>query len=405
MALSWAELPTDRVVRLRGAKADAISLSIDPLPDSAPAIVTYFAGKAWSATEMVAGLLNELETAAIGLFPAWLPGAEGILGPGGAGAGAVRALALRTAAVTGHFGPFLAELAELSLAETSPAESSPAGRSHRARRTTRFGPEVRAVGLARVLAASFNRRHVSILVHVPEGLPAVAEEALVAGCEWLAHRGELGVWLTGAPLVAVDRVAAMTVRLPDEVASLARCEAARVENYARDNAASAEGYACDKAASVEDCARDKAASVGRFGRDKAGPVEVRPAHAIRFPAAAGRPHPASDAEQALEAALATCDWAVGRAWNQTYQSNPLTNPIRVDLLWRNERCVVEVDGPEHRAPLMFAADRCRDVQLQLDGFAVLRFTNDQIATDTKTVLHQIERFLLGRRATKLRIKA
>lgn len=362
MALSWAELPTDRVVRLRGANMDAISLSIDPLPDSAPAIITYFPDKARSVTEMVAGLLSELETAAIGLFPAWLPGAEGIEGPGGAGASAVRALALRAAAVTGHFGPFLAGLAELSLA----------GPSHRARPTTRFGPEVRAAGLARVLAASFGRRHVAILVHVPEGLSAVAEEALIAGCEWLAHRGELGVWLTGAPLVAVDRVAEMTIRLPDEVAGLARREAPSVES---------------------------------FTRDKAAPAEARPAHAIRLPAAAGRPHPASGAEQALEAALATCDWAVGRAWNQTYQSHPLTNPIRVDLLWRHERCVVEVDGPEHRTPLMFAADRCRDVQLQLDGYAVLRFTNDQIATDTKTVLHQIERFLLSRRTTTLRIKA
>ena len=73
---------------------------------------------------------------------------------------------------------------------------------------------MRIVGLARVLAASFGRSHASILVHVPTGLSATAEEVLVAGCEWLAHRGELGVWLTGAPLVAVDRVETMTVRLP-----------------------------------------------------------------------------------------------------------------------------------------------------------------------------------------------
>lgn len=344
MTWSWAELPTDRVVRLIGANADVLSLSIDPLPDDAPVIVTYVAGESCSAVEMVAEVLCELEMAAVGLFPAWLPGAEGIDAPGGAGVSAVRALALRAASVTDHFGPFLADLAELSL------ESAREGGS---RRSVRFGPEVRAAGLARVLAASFDRRHASILLQVPEGLPASAEEVLVAGCEWLAHRGELGVWLTGAPLVVVDRVEPMAVRLPAELAGLA------------------------------------------LGVPSS--PEAPATRAIGYPAVAGMPHPASRAEKVLETALASCDWAAGRAWNQTYRSHSLANPIRVDLLWRNERCVVEVDGPEHRTPLIFAADRRRDVQLQLDGFAVLRFTNSHVMTDTETVVRQMERLLQSRR--------
>jgi Protein of unknown function (DUF559) len=84
---------------------------------------------------------------------------------------------------------------------------------------------------------------------------------------------------------------------------------------------------------------------------------------------------------ALEAALAACDWAVGRVWNQTFQPHILANLIRVDLLWADERCVVEVDGPDHCGILKFEADRRRDVHLQLEGFAVLRFTNDQILGD------------------------
>lgn len=390
MTRSWAELPKGRVIRLYGANADTIALSIDPLPEDAPAIVTYFADGARSAGEMVTSVLGELERAAIGLFPAWLPGAENIGVPGGAGARAVRVLARQMASVTGHFGPFLAELAELSLRTAEPprrivgpsrrgtgpslctaepprrvvgpsvhdAEPSHRGAGpftvEKADRAAGFAPEVRAAGLARVLAASFGRPHTSVLVRVPDGLSAAAEEVLVAGCEWLAHRGELGVWLTGAPLTAVDRVEAMTVRLPAEVTSLARD-------------------------TVE------------------SPSDARTAPAVAYPAVAGLPHPASDAEQALETALARYHWAAGRAWNQTHRSHPLTNPIRVDLLWHEERCVVEVDGPEHRTPLMFAADRRRDVQLQLDGYAVLRFTNEQVLTDTETVVHQIMRLLRNRR--------
>ncbi|MDP9848288.1 endonuclease domain-containing protein [Streptosporangium lutulentum] len=331
--------------------------------------------------------MSELEKAAVGLFPAWLPGAEDIGGPGGAGGSAVRALALRTASVTGHFGPFLAHLAELSLRDTEASPHRPGPFSHdveppahgtgqtphdieppargagqtparRSRRSTRFAPEVRAVGLARVLAAAFDRSHTSIIVHVPAGLSSAAEEVLVAGCEWLAHRGELGIWLTGAPLIAVDRVETVTVRLPPSVVSLAR--------------------------------------------ELPGPTSprssgARAARTVAYPAVAGVPHPASSAEQALETALSSRDWATGRAWNQTYRSHPLANPVRLDLLWREERCVVEIDGPDHGSPLKYAADRQRDVQLQLDGYAVLRFTNVQVMTDAAAVIDQIKRFLRNRR--------
>ena len=143
------------------------------------------------------------------------------------------------------------------------------------------------------------------------------------------------------------------------------------------------------------------AEVTDLVRDLPAPARPRPGArttpVVTYPPVAGRPHPASVAERTLETALAVCDWAAGRAWNQTHRPHPLVNPIRVDLLWRDERCVIEIDGAEHRSAIMFAADRQRDVRLQLDGYAVLRFTNAQVITDTESVLHQIERFLQGRR--------
>jgi len=114
-------------------------------------------------------------------------------------------------------------------------------------------------------------------------------------------------------------------------------------------------------------------------------------------AEAGRPHPASAVEAAVEAALARESWATGRRWNQDYRSNALTPPVRLDLWWPAERCVVEIDGPEHCRPERYELDRRRDVRLTLDGYAVLRFTNARIVHDVGAVVHEIGTFVRGRR--------
>ncbi|WP_063842765.1 DUF559 domain-containing protein [Sphaerimonospora mesophila] len=340
----WAQLPMGRVVRLGGASSKDVMLALEPLPDDAPAIVTYSPPSASSVSELVTALLAELERAAIELFPSWLPDAEGITGSGGASIPAVRALALRTASASRHFGPFLADLAELSL------HGGTRGRSdHR-----KFPPEVRAAGLARVLAAGFRRDRAAILIRIPRGLSPIGEDVLVAASEWLADRGGFGVWLTGAPFVSVDRIETVVLDLP----ASQNPPGTRALAYPKD------------------------------------PLAI-----LRFPAVAGMPHPASRAEKSLEAALKSRPWAAGRAWNQTHHySSPLTPSVRIDLLWHDERCAVEIDGPEHRGEDAYEADRRRDVRLQLDGYAVLRFTNKQIMNEMDLVLKQLERFLESRRS-------
>ncbi|GII42256.1 endonuclease domain-containing protein [Planotetraspora phitsanulokensis] len=413
MARSWAELPTGRVICLAGAGREALALSLESLPAGAPAVLTYAASAAPTASAMVESVLSELETAAVALYPAWLPDAEGIE-PGGAGVGAVRALALRMASGTHHFGPFVADLAQASLTGQAPGP-------------TRFPAEVRAAGLARVLAAAFGRRQVALLVDVPEGLSARDEDVLVAGCEWLAHRSGMGVWLTGARVVRADRLETVAVRLPEDVAAIAR-DVPETSVHAAVTAHTPAGSlppvtAHAPAGSLPPVTADAPAdslppvpadapagslrpiparteTSVRKGPDGRGHGASEPRTgepAIGYPAVTGRPHPASAAEQALERALASSQWAAGRAWNQTHRSHALARTFRLDLLWREERCVVEVDGPEHREAVRFEADRRRDVQLQLDGFAVLRFTNDQIASDLAAVVRQLERFVTSRR--------
>ncbi|MEV6800573.1 DUF559 domain-containing protein [Micromonospora rifamycinica] len=204
-----------------------------------------------------------------------------------------------------------------------------------------FSLQVRCPGLVRVVAEGFGRARVNLLIEVPADLDPAGERAVVAGAEWLCHHGRVGVWLVGTPLRHTDRVACVRLTRP---------------------------------------ADDR-------------PREVPPPS----PEVLGRPHPGSATEAALEAALAVESWAAGRVWNRYHQSHPLAPPVCLDLLWPDARCVVEIDGPEHCRPARFEADRQRDVQLQLDGYAVLRFTNARINHDVGTVVHQIGTLVRSRR--------
>jgi very-short-patch-repair endonuclease len=335
-------MPAGRVTRLAGAAPQAIARSLDPLPDDAPAVVTWHPRVSPVPAAVIAGLLDDLEQAAMALYPAWLPGAAPVAGRGGAAGAAVRAVALRTGAATHHFGPFLAALAARA-----------AGTGRRAGR--RFPDEVRAAGLARVLAAGYGRTAAALLIPPVDGLDRAGERALLAACEWLARHGGFAAWLTGPAVGRPDPARGVTIRLPAHLA-----------------------------------APDSRPA-------PATPVRIR---AVTVPARAGAPHPASRAEQALEAALAAHAWARGRAWNQTFQPHPLDAPVRVDLMWTDERCAVEIDGPEHRGALRYEADRRRDAHLQLAGFTVLRFTNEQIADDLAAALAQMEQLLTTRRNRK-----
>jgi very-short-patch-repair endonuclease len=321
------ELPSDRVLQLRGEAADTIAIGLAQGAVEVPAALTYRVSPAATPADLVGAVLDEVEAAAIGLFPTWLPEAEHIRAPGGAGLVAVRALAASHASRSAHFGPFLSDLAAMAL-------------SGRAVARRRFSPEIRAVGLARVIADALRRDRLVLVVDVPSGLTAAGEQVVAAGCGWLADRGRLGVWLTGAPLVTVDWLPSATLTVP-----------------------------------------------------LTGVVDVH----LAAPGAVGAPHPRSTAEAALEGSLAARPWTAGRRWNQTYQSHALRSPVRLDLLWPDERCVVEIDGPEHCEPARFDADRRRDVQLQLDGYAVLRFTNARVLHDVEAVVTQIGRFIEARR--------
>ncbi|MFG1914873.1 endonuclease domain-containing protein [Micromonospora sp. NPDC048898] len=345
----WAAPPTRRVSHLPAVDPEVLRVALDPLPPAAPAVVHYRPTAVDSLGDLVADVLDQLDTAARAMFPGWLPDAARLETEGTLGSAAVRALAARAAARSPHFGPFLADLAERALR----GPRQPAARS-------RFAPGVRAAGLARVIAEAYDREGCVLVIALPD-LGEDAERTLVAAAEWLVRHGGCTVWLAGGPLRHADRVRSVPIQLP-----------ARFTNLA--------GATDPATATATATAAEHAPTV------------------LAWPPIAGLPRGDSAAEQALERALAPHDWARGRRWNHTYEWHLLGTSYRLDLFWPVEGLAVEVDGPEHRGRIAFANDRRRDVQLQLLGLDVLRFTNEQVLTDAPAVVDGIRRLLARRRA-------
>jgi very-short-patch-repair endonuclease len=68
----------------------------------------------------------------------------------------------------------------------------------------------------------------------------------------------------------------------------------------------------------------------------------------------------------------------------------------VDFLWRAQKRVVEVDGYAfHSARGAFERDRRKDVDLELAGFPVTRFTHDQVRYEPDDTLTRTHRVVFG----------
>ena len=280
--------------------------------------------------------IDALSEAVAGTYPAWLPEAEHLAGPGGAGLAAVRTICERAACSTDLFGPFLLAAAEASLC------GRPVG-------VAEFAQETVVRQARKLILRAYGYEHLVITIELTGTWSTAQIEVAEANALWLAGPGELTVWLFGASTALMTRVPRSSVhdRMP-----------------------------------VSD-----------------PPATPRPPYLTPLQ---GRPNPFSRAERHLEAHLARSPWATGRAWNQTWSSGVLANSIRVDLIWPREKCVVELDGPDHLDTDKYAADRVRDRALQRAGFMVLRYTNDEVLGDVARTLDELERFLEDRRRSTAR---
>lgn len=78
----------------------------------------------------------------------------------------------------------------------------------------------------------------------------------------------------------------------------------------------------------------------------------------------------------------------------TPQTNTKVGRYEVDMLWRDQRLVVEIDGYAfHSGRAAFERDRVRDADLQALGLRVLRVTWRQIVDEHEAVVARIARML------------
>ena len=83
-----------------------------------------------------------------------------------------------------------------------------------------------------------------------------------------------------------------------------------------------------------------------------------------------------------------------------YEANAMVEGELVDVLWRKERLIVELDGfAFHKSRRHFEADRRRDAKLMVAGYRVLRITQERLANEPDKVLAEIRALLsVGRAA-------
>ncbi len=82
------------------------------------------------------------------------------------------------------------------------------------------------------------------------------------------------------------------------------------------------------------------------------------------------------------------------------QVNARIGPYTVDFLWPGQDLVVEVDGDRfHGHPIAIRRDHARDAELQLRGYAVLRFTWPEVVHDPAMVAARVAG-MLNRPATR-----
>jgi very-short-patch-repair endonuclease len=76
------------------------------------------------------------------------------------------------------------------------------------------------------------------------------------------------------------------------------------------------------------------------------------------------------------------------------QTNTVIGRHEVDLVWHEQRLVVEVDGYEfHSTRQAFERDRVRDAELQAAGYRVVRVTWRQIAHEPEALIARLAALL------------
>lgn len=178
IATAWSQLPVDRPIRLSCSGFTEPEWALDSLPEDAPLIFGYRTAGGIEFRTLVDEVIGMLESTAIDMFPAWLPGGSQLSDGTLLSVEAGGVLADREAKRRGIFAPYLRALTRAAL-------GVPAAMST-------FSREVRIDHLSRTLAAGSDHEHRALLIDVTG--PVGRDLELAA--DWLSRHGRMGVWIT-----------------------------------------------------------------------------------------------------------------------------------------------------------------------------------------------------------------
>ena len=177
---------------------DASPVAVREVVEAAPAAEAAVLAVAVDAAgpgrrDLTEQVVEALSEAVAGTYPAWLPEAEHLAGPGGAGLAALRTICERVAGDTDLFGPFLVAAAEAALCGRPFAVGG-------------FARET-AVRQARMLILrACGQGRLVVMVELTGTWTPAQIEAAEANALWLSGPGELTVWLFGTPTARMTRV-------------------------------------------------------------------------------------------------------------------------------------------------------------------------------------------------------
>lgn len=99
-------------------------------------------------------------------------------------------------------------------------------------------------------------------------------------------------------------------------------------------------------------------------------------------------------KEPTEAERILWDYLKSQQLGYKFRRQHIINDFIVDFVNLKAKVVIEVDGQYHLKEDQIVKDKDRTEELQKAGFAVMRFTNDEVIGNTATVLNQIKESLM-----------